>query len=63
MVKALEPYELTKAEKLQIVNLAPATPVELYVVRTLSVLPLLFRDSDSGRLQRHAGAPLDRGRA
>jgi hypothetical protein len=35
MVKALEPYELTKAEKLQIVNLAPTTPVELYVVRTL----------------------------
>ncbi|TEB39978.1 hypothetical protein FA13DRAFT_43680 [Coprinellus micaceus] len=32
MVKALEPYELTKAEKLQIVNLAPTTPVELYVI-------------------------------
>ncbi|KAJ3535435.1 hypothetical protein NMY22_g6489 [Coprinellus aureogranulatus] len=32
MVKALEPYDLTKAEKLQIVNLAPTTPVELYVI-------------------------------
>ncbi|KAF5319978.1 hypothetical protein D9611_011043 [Ephemerocybe angulata] len=32
LVKALEPYELTKTEKLQIVNLAPTTPVELYVI-------------------------------
>ena len=32
MTKALEPYGLTKAEKLQVVNLAPTTPVELYVV-------------------------------
>ncbi|RXW23786.1 hypothetical protein EST38_g2067 [Candolleomyces aberdarensis] len=32
LVKALEPYNLTKAEKLQIVNLAPTSPVELYVI-------------------------------
>ncbi|KAG5646545.1 hypothetical protein DXG03_003313 [Asterophora parasitica] len=32
LVKDLAPYELTKAEKLQVVNLAPALPVELYVI-------------------------------
>jgi hypothetical protein len=32
LVKDLAPYDLTKAEKLQIVNLAPIRPVELYVV-------------------------------
>ncbi|KAJ3560818.1 hypothetical protein NP233_g10584 [Leucocoprinus birnbaumii] len=32
LVKDLAPYELTKAEKLQIVNLAPTAPVELYVI-------------------------------
>jgi hypothetical protein len=32
LVKDLAPYGLTKAEKLQIVNLAPALPVELYVI-------------------------------
>ncbi|KAG6888817.1 hypothetical protein C0992_007431 [Termitomyces sp. T32_za158] len=32
LVKDLASYELTKAEKLQIVNLAPTMPVELYVV-------------------------------
>ncbi|KAJ3518182.1 hypothetical protein NLJ89_g12 [Agrocybe chaxingu] len=32
LVKDLAPYGLTKAEKLQIVNLAPTTPVELYVI-------------------------------
>ncbi|TDL19712.1 hypothetical protein BD410DRAFT_841870 [Rickenella mellea] len=32
LVKDLEPYELTKAEKLQIVNLAPTETVELYVI-------------------------------
>jgi hypothetical protein len=32
LVKELEPFELAKAEKLQIVNLAPTEPVELYVV-------------------------------
>lgn len=31
-MKNLAPYDLTKAEKLQIVNLAPTLPVELYVV-------------------------------
>jgi hypothetical protein len=34
LVKNLAPYELTKAEKLQIVNLTPTLPVELYVVDT-----------------------------
>jgi len=33
LTKALAQYDLTKAEKLQIVNLAPTQPVELYVVR------------------------------
>ncbi|KAF8073855.1 hypothetical protein FPV67DRAFT_1446712 [Lyophyllum atratum] len=32
LVKDLASYELTKAEKLQIVNLAPTLPVELYVI-------------------------------
>ena len=32
LVKELAPIELTKAEKLQVVNLAPTEPVELYVV-------------------------------
>jgi len=32
LTKTLSPYELTKAEKLQVVNLAPTLPVELYVV-------------------------------
>lgn len=37
LTRELSPYDLTKAEKLQIVNLAPTEPVELYVVS----LPLL----------------------
>jgi len=32
LVKDLAPFELTKAEKLQVVNLAPTEPVELYVI-------------------------------
>ena len=32
LTRSLAPYDLTKAEKLQIVNLAPTEPVELYVV-------------------------------
>ncbi|KZT28731.1 hypothetical protein NEOLEDRAFT_1154264 [Neolentinus lepideus HHB14362 ss-1] len=32
LVQNLEPYGFTKAEKLQIVNLAPTEPVELYVI-------------------------------
>ena len=38
LIKKLAPYDLTKAEKLQIVNLAPTQAVELYVVR----LPMLL---------------------
>ena len=37
LVKSLAPYDLTKSEKLQIVNLAPTLPVELYVVRFLNL--------------------------
>ena len=33
LTKNLAPFGLTKAEKLQIVNLTPVEPVELYVVR------------------------------
>jgi len=32
LVRNLAPFSLTKAEKLQVVNLAPTEPVELYVV-------------------------------
>ncbi|KAJ7269640.1 RNA polymerase Rpb4-domain-containing protein [Mycena rebaudengoi] len=32
LVKSLEPFGLTKAEKLQIVNLAPQNHIELYVI-------------------------------
>ncbi|KAJ7778080.1 HRDC-like protein [Mycena metata] len=32
LIKSLEPYDLTKAEKLQIVNLAPQQHIELYVI-------------------------------
>ena len=39
LVKGLAPYDFTKAEKLQIVNLAPTEPVELYVVGTFYVFP------------------------
>jgi RNA polymerase Rpb4 len=34
LTKNLAPFDLTKAEKLQIVNLTPVEPVELYVVCT-----------------------------
>ena len=40
LVKALAPFGLTKAEKLQIVNLVPTEPVELYTVRSSDVRPL-----------------------
>ncbi|KAF8158426.1 RNA polymerase Rpb4-domain-containing protein [Crassisporium funariophilum] len=32
LVKSLATYDLTKSEKLQVVNLAPSLPVELYVI-------------------------------
>lgn len=35
LTKSLAAYDLTKPEKLQIVNLAPTEPVELYVVRAI----------------------------
>lgn len=34
LTKNLAAFDLTKAEKLQIVNLTPVEPVELYVVRS-----------------------------
>jgi hypothetical protein len=40
LVRELEPYGLTKAEKLQVVNLAPVQPVELYVVCLAVYLPI-----------------------
>lgn len=40
LTSSLAPFGLTKAEKLQVVNLTPVEPVELYVVRlTLPCLP------------------------
>jgi len=33
LVQGLQPFGLSKSEKLQVVNLAPTEPVELYVVR------------------------------
>jgi hypothetical protein len=39
LTRALAPFELTKAEKLQVVNLAPTEPVELYVVSTSLFTP------------------------
>jgi hypothetical protein len=41
LTKNLAPFGLTKAEKLQVVNLTPVEPVELYVVRPSS--PSLLR--------------------
>lgn len=38
----LAAYDLTKGEKLQIVNLAPVEAVELYVVSPSSILVVLF---------------------
>jgi len=52
LVKALAPFGLTKAEKLQIVNLVPKEPVELYTVRSSDVQPLTSR----------LIPPIDRGR-
>ena len=37
LTQSLAAYDLTKAEKLQIVNLAPTEPVELYVVRSVII--------------------------
>ena len=36
LTKNLAPFGLTKAEKLQVVNLTPVEPVELYVVRVVT---------------------------
>ena len=44
LTKNLAPFGLTKAEKLQVVNLTPVEPVELYVVRAPPprIRPLTF---------------------
>lgn len=69
LVKDLAPYDLTKAEKLQIVNLAPTRAVELYVVcfqkqKKASVLCVVFLTTkslaDSGRTRRQIGRPYRR---
>jgi hypothetical protein len=39
LTKSLASFDLTKAEKLQIVNLTPVEPVELYVVRSSPLFP------------------------
>jgi hypothetical protein len=46
LTRALAPFELTKAEKLQVVNLAPTEPVELYVVSTclFTLSPIFLAD-------------------
>lgn len=43
LTRSLAPYGLTKAEKLQIVNLAPTEPVELYVVGVMQNVCAAFR--------------------
>lgn len=43
LTKNLSSFDLTKAEKLQIVNLTPVEPVELYVVRPSGSSPQLAR--------------------
>lgn len=43
LVKGLSTYDLTKAEKLQVVNLAPTVPVELYAVRFTCFFNGLFQ--------------------
>jgi hypothetical protein len=43
LTKNLASFGLTKAEKLQIVNLTPVEPVELYVVRSSPFIPQLPR--------------------
>lgn len=39
LTENLAPFDLTKAEKLQVVNLTPVEPVELYVVRATPLAP------------------------
>ena len=61
LVKALATFGLTKAEKLQIVNLVPTEPVELYTVRSsnakLSTLlnPGIDRGGTGGEVRRSDG--------
>ncbi|PPQ66388.1 hypothetical protein CVT24_007217 [Panaeolus cyanescens] len=50
LVKDLASYSLTKAEKLQIVNLAPTLPVELYVI--VEELEDRFQDNIDEILQK-----------
>jgi hypothetical protein len=42
LTRALAPFELTKAEKLQVVNLAPTEPVELYGVSNFLSTSFLY---------------------
>ncbi|KAG2365090.1 RNA polymerase Rpb4-domain-containing protein [Suillus spraguei] len=73
LVRGLQPFELSKAEKLQIVNLAPTEPVELYVIveeledrfgnrmnDLLTAVSKSLHESAPGRLNGTIAAPEDK---
>ncbi|THH08972.1 hypothetical protein EW145_g2336 [Phellinidium pouzarii] len=58
LVRGLSAFELTKAEKLQIVNLAPTEPVELYVPIICPPHPQIVEEIED-RLGENMAAVLD----
>jgi len=48
LLDQLEKLDLTKSERLQLINTAPTTLVELHVVRTLPLPSFLSRDNADG---------------